>query len=815
MSSYQHAGAPPPPPGAPPTERLPPNFVKYYDNENRPYYHDKLTNETHWELPPLPPPPPPPDRQSSYSPWADATAPPAPLHYTNPGDIFNTQPHAQQQQQPPLGHFHSHTFFPNQSAASPPTASPQPPLHSHHSQYNPNQLMYQLSNAHIFNSASHQPLQPPQVSHISAPQKTSLHHYPAGTTGDPEQPSSHLLPQQHVQQQQPSVRPSHYPTPTVDTNATTAATTPHPPQPSLPLPHNVHPAYPAHDSSLPPNNNLFSQPTINMHQSVYDITQSMAYMQAPSQDSAAAHIELELRAIELKKKDVIGTSDPICYLQIPQHPTITVTKQTKWKTIGKTEVQRNTVRPAWTKRFRLPYLFEENQFLRFYLVDVDNMKTERGDPLGICETTLAQVVMAGSITIPLLSVKGLTGKYGKLILRTHDQNASGQVRLDLNMAAKGLQNIEFMGKSDPFYRISCELPGGGASCLLGTSEHVNNNLNPRWKPLRVTVPAGNHSWEHVQLTFSVLDYNNKKAHKVMGEVKVSLAVLLKTRTLMLEHPHKSRKKSYGELQVDAKGIEIPTFVSFLQGGLKMKFVVAVDFTASNKPVTDPNSLHYIGDPNYPSVYAKALSAVGNVISSYIDDNRITALGFGAKLPNTQKAAFDFSLNGEGDPNVYGVNGLLEAYHKAARTVTLSGPTYFTPVIKDVMEHREKNPVTQERQDFTVLLILTDGIITDLAQTVDTIIDASYQSPMSIVIVGVGDADFSAMKFLDSDQEKLSSQTLGHRRSVKRDIVQFTKFDTSMSVTALAAEVLHEVPEQLVEYMMDMGITPNYPVDPIP
>ena len=44
-------------------------------------------------------------------------------------------------------------------------------------------------------------------------------------------------------------------------------------------------------------------------------------------------------------------------------------------------------------------------------------------------------------------------------------------------------------------------------------------------------------------------------------------------------------------------------------------------------------------------------------------------------------------------------------------------------------------------NYFVLLICTDGVITDFNHTVDAIIDAS-SLPMSIIIVGVGDADFS-------------------------------------------------------------------------
>lgn len=71
----------------------------------------------------------------------------------------------------------------------------------------------------------------------------------------------------------------------------------------------------------------------------------------------------------------------------------------------------------------------------------------------------------------------------------------------------------------------------------------------------------------------------------------------------------------------------------------------------------------------------------------------------------------------------------------------------------------------------MLLIITDGVITDMDQTRTAIVEAS-RLPMSIIIVGVGGADFSAMEFLDSD-DKLLSSPRGDVAS--RDIVQFVPF----------------------------------------
>ena len=72
--------------------------------------------------------------------------------------------------------------------------------------------------------------------------------------------------------------------------------------------------------------------------------------------------------------------------------------------------------------------------------------------------------------------------------------------------------------------------------------------------------------------------------------------------------------------------------------------------------------------------------------------------------------------------------------------------------------------------YQTLLILTDGEIHDMDRTIDLIIQGS-QLPLSIIIVGIGSADFKNMNRLDGDNG------LYGQNGVKcpRDIVQFVPF----------------------------------------
>ncbi|TSY27753.1 Copine-4 [Bagarius yarrelli] len=93
-------------------------------------------------------------------------------------------------------------------------------------------------------------------------------------------------------------------------------------------------------------------------------------------------------------------------------------------------------------------------------------------------------------------------------------------------------------------------------------------------------------------------------------------------------------------------------------------------------------------------------------------------------------------------------------------------------------------------------------------TRDAIVQASHL-PMSIIIVGVGNADFTDMQILDGDDGILRSPK---GEAVLRDIVQFVPFRNfkHASPAALAKSVLAEVPNQVVDYYNSKGIKPKCP-----
>jgi hypothetical protein len=242
----------------------------------------------------------------------------------------------------------------------------------------------------------------------------------------------------------------------------------------------------------------------------------------------------------------------------------------------------------------------------------------------------------------------------------------------------------------------------------------------------------------------------------------------------------------------------PSFVDYMSGGCKLNVMVALDFTASNGNPRTPGTLHHLSSSK--NDYEKAISAILGSLAKYDSDRMFPVVGFGAKHAGVLHHCFQCGTQEE----VHGVDGVLTAYRDVFSSgLIMSEPTVFTEVIEAAAARAtctSKKTDEKGQQAYSILLILTDGAVSDVQATAASLNQAS-DAPISVVIVGVGDADFSSMQFLDD-----------RGKSGTRDISQFVQFNKhSHDSVALTSETLKEIPNQLVGYFQSKSIAPLPPV----
>ncbi|XP_059152171.1 copine-8-like [Physella acuta] len=527
-------------------------------------------------------------------------------------------------------------------------------------------------------------------------------------------------------------------------------------------------------------------------------------------------VEISVSCRNLRDLDVFSKSDPLCVLYIQDLLT------RKYIEAGRTEIIKDNLNPEFAKKFIVDYNFEQCQRLKFELYDVDSSshRLEQHDFLGYAETTLGEIIGApGGCILRKLQNK-VPGNFGEVILRVEELTSNKEV-ITVQFRGSNLDQKNWwglFGKSDPFltfYRANED----NSYTVVHRTEEVQRTLNPTWKTFTIPLKTLCNGDYNRSVKIECYDWNANGSHELIGYFITNVNEILncdKHTAFELNNPKSKKHKKAGEIYVVScvKDIEI-TFIDYIRGGMQMNFTVAIDFTASNGNPTSPESLHYI-NPYQPNQYAAAISAVGEIIKDYDSDNMFPALGFGARMPDGN-VSHEFPLNFQmNNPFCAGIEGILHAYQNALLRVQLYGPTNFAPVINHVARFASS---IRDGSEYFVLLIITDGIITDLPQTTAAIVNASTL-PMSIIIVGVGQADFAEMRYLDGDDERLCSQG----RYAERDIVQFVAFrdfltgrgSMDVSRALLAKEVLAEIPDQILSYMNRYRIKPKPPLpSPIP
>ncbi|KAK6933838.1 C2 domain, partial [Dillenia turbinata] len=494
--------------------------------------------------------------------------------------------------------------------------------------------------------------------------------------------------------------------------------------------------------------------------------------------------KLSFSASNLRDRDVLSKSDPMVVVY-------TKGQDGKLEELGRTEVVLNSLNPSWITKLNVTYHFEIVQTLMFQVYDVDTqfhnvdikmLRLEEQQFLGETSCALSEIVTKSgrSLTLDLVRREEFTDcpkKFGQLTVCA-EECVSSKTTTEMILRCTDLENKDLFSRSDPFLVIS-KIVEGGITIPVCKNEVIKNDLKPTWKPIFLSIQQVGS--KDSPLTIECFNFNSNGKHDLIGKVQKSLAELEKLHssgkgenlyvpTAVGRDSHNKVLKS--QLFVDKYVESIKhTFLDYITGGYELNFMVAIDFTASNGNPHLPDSLHYIDPSGRPNAYQKVILEVGGVLQFYDTDNRFPAWGFGAR-PIDGPVSHCFNLNGSSSYcEVEGIHGIMTAYTLALQNVSLAGPTLFGPVVTNAALIASQS-LAEGRQKYFVLLIITDGVITELQETKDALVKAS-DLPLSILIVGVGGADFKEMEVLDADKGYRLEGSTG--RVASRDIVQFVPF----------------------------------------
>uniref|UniRef100_A0A671S250 Copine-3 n=1 Tax=Sinocyclocheilus anshuiensis TaxID=1608454 RepID=A0A671S250_9TELE len=513
-------------------------------------------------------------------------------------------------------------------------------------------------------------------------------------------------------------------------------------------------------------------------------------------DHCITKLELSVCGSNLLDRDVASKSDPFCVLL---HDV-----DGNWVEVRKTAV--NNLNPVFGVKFQVDYHFEEVQKLKFAMFDEDKCSSQlyEHDFLGEF-TSLCIIVSNKKLHRPLILANGKPAGKGAITITA--QELSDNRIITLTMCGRKLDKKDFFGKSDPYLEFHKQ-GDDGKWMMVHRTEVIKNTLDPVWKPF--TVPLISLCNGDVDRNIKVLcyDYDNDGGHDFIGEFQTTVNKMSEAQNgVEVGLPSINTVEIHNFQNVGTKCITRDySFLDYILGGCQLMFTVGIDFTASNGSPREPSSLHYI-NPMGSNEYLSAIWAVGQIIQDYDTDKMFPALGFGAQLPPDWKVSHEFAINfNPTNPFCSGVEGIVQAYSNCLPHIRFYGPTNFAPIINHVARFATQALQQDTAAQYFTLLIITDGVISDMDETRHAIVQAA-KLPMSIIIIGVGNADFTAMEFLDGDSSALRSYT---GEEAVRDIVQFVPFRDFRNAPkeTLAKSVLAELPQQVTQYFKQRNLSPS-------
>uniref|UniRef100_A0A915KCS4 Copine-3 n=1 Tax=Romanomermis culicivorax TaxID=13658 RepID=A0A915KCS4_ROMCU len=262
--------------------------------------------------------------------------------------------------------------------------------------------------------------------------------------------------------------------------------------------------------------------------------------------------------------DYFSKSDPMCVLFVKEFG------RDRWSEFGRTETIWNNLNPEWVKKFQMNYYFEERQYLKFEIYDIDSKSTDLSshDFLGKFECTLGEIVSQGRIEKPLLD--GPAQNSGKIIVIGSEEVSSCKEELILKLSGKKLDKKDWFGKSDPFLTFYRQNADGSMSVVHRTPP-IKNTLNPDWPEFRIEARKLCQGDYNKLFLVKCFDWNKNGDEDLIGEFRTNVNEMLKVnqsgQAATFEIHNSEKRKSCGQIILHSISVQqILTFLDFVQKG---------------------------------------------------------------------------------------------------------------------------------------------------------------------------------------------------------------------------------------------------------
>uniref|UniRef100_A0A9J2PTG5 Copine C-terminal domain-containing protein n=1 Tax=Ascaris lumbricoides TaxID=6252 RepID=A0A9J2PTG5_ASCLU len=419
------------------------------------------------------------------------------------------------------------------------------------------------------------------------------------------------------------------------------------------------------------------------------------------------------------------------------------------------------------------------------------------------KATIASALSVQTPSVPVADYRGTLIVTGRL--------AGKAEPVILQFAGRNLERKgKFFDETEVYFQIH-RAENNDERTLLYQSESIKNHSHPIWKSFTLQMKQiADH--RNRLLEVSVLYRDEVDNLGFIGSFLTSYAKMKygpgPENIYNVVNHKKLTKKGYvnsGKLElIKFTDVSFYSFLDYITSGTQLHLAVAFDFSVRQRVREEAQW-------KIESDFQLALRAIGEIVRDYSSSKLFPALGVGAKIPPTFYDSQEFCMNFDTDPCCRGIDGILEAYKKAARIVVpIENVTYFH--IIHYVAKMAMNSGAKGLHYYILTIFTQGGPIRDLKELLDALAHAS-KAPLSVIFVGIGDGDFDDFYRLTSKRQVEA----GKKR--EREIVEFLDLNSVLDRDECAAhnkrriaeQALHIVPWHLVSYMHRNNIAAKPPI----
>jgi hypothetical protein len=393
----------------------------------------------------------------------------------------------------------------------------------------------------------------------------------------------------------------------------------------------------------------------------------------------------------------------------------------------RTEVVQRDATPTWSKPFLVALVLEHRQPLQF---SVYNMISGSQDFVGSCLTDVHQIVSRTGerVAVDLLSTH-MKGRRGSLVIEV-EQLPNCAAVLRATIGCRSLPKNRTFAKDFPFFVLQ---KGSIAEPVVFRSEVLPKCYGGDFRPFSIPLQILCDCNPASPITVTVYDLFVHHPPMLIGWTTTTVSGIEAGSTVLLSVKKGAKKGA----AIKFSGVEVtshPTFFEYVRNcGVSVNLLTAIDYT---RPVGEM-SFHRLVSAGKNS-YEEAIDAVGALVCPWDKDDRFEVWGFGGGKGD----CFPLTFNTE-RTSLNGLEGVLALYRGSlsGTGIRRPGPAVFAPVLRLAIGRAAD--AWSRRHAFTVILVLTDGLVSDVRETIDAVLGAPVTS-FCILIVGIGGADFSPM-----------------------------------------------------------------------